>query len=218
MVAVTIGCGAVRDDPTVVQTVTLLERLATLAVTGLQPQRFVADAPAWPTVQRAAFDAGGMVQLGADRGSLAPLPALEKLWAEAIYEDVRERVLPDAPSRLDCLYAVQMGDDAFDILPELGLTTATFDASGWATSGPMIIPARTRGRWVAVDMRLFDLPAGLSPSEDVITTQRVQLEALAERYWHGERSNRPLVELLCDGLDVDGWAGYTAAPPPPGPG
>ena len=140
--------GVVRTDVVAVQTATRVELLITLASTGLRPQRFVSRARAWPGVQAAASDVAQMVDLVRRRSQLGASPALEKMWAEAIYESVRRRVLPQAPSRLDCLYAVQVGDDAFEILPELGLTPSTFGPSGFPTSGPMVIPAQTRGRWV----------------------------------------------------------------------
>jgi hypothetical protein len=205
--------GVVRTDVALVQTATRVELLATLASTGLRPQRFVRSAAAWPAVEASAFNGAEMAELAQRRSGLAPTPTLEKMWAEAIYEAVRRRVLPDAPSRLDCLYAVQVGYDAFDILPELGLARRTFGPSGFPTSGPMIVPARTRGRWVPVDMRLFKSAAPLAPDQAAITRARETTERLAESYWKGGTSQARITELLCDGLDVEGWAGYSAPPP-----
>jgi hypothetical protein len=205
--------GLVRTDVVVVQTATHIELLPSLAAAGLQPQCFVRNAAAWPIVQASAFGVAQMIELVQHRNELALVPTLEKMWAEAIYEAVRRRVLPDAPSRLDCLYAVQMGYDAFDILPELGLTRSTFGPSGFPVSGPTIIPARTSGCWVPVDMHLFQTAPPLAPDEAAIMAALDTTERLAEHYWTGGASTAPITELLCDGLDVDGWAGYSAPPP-----
>jgi hypothetical protein len=208
----TMTRGVVRKDVVGVQTATRVELLSTLASTGLQPQQFVRSAHAWPVVEAAASDVAQTIQLVRRRHEIAPLPTLEKMWAEATYEAVRRRELPDAPSRLECLYAVELGYDASDILPELGLTRSTFAPSGFPTTGPMIIPARTRGRWVPVDMRLFQVPPQLAPDPGAITAARDATLQLAERYWAGDASAAPVTELLCEGLDVDGWAGYAAPP------
>ena len=199
----------VFTDTVVVQTATRVELLPILALAGLQPQQFVRSAAAWPIVQTSAFDVPALTRLVRSRSGPGAPPTLEKMWAEAVYEAVRQRLLPDAPSRLDCLYAVQMGYDAFDILPELGLTRSTFAPSGFPTSGPVIIPARTRGQWVPVDMHLFRTVPTLEPNEAAITAALNTTERLAESYWTGGASSAPITELLCDGLDVDGWAGYS---------
>ena len=196
--------GTVLTDTIVVQTATHVELLPILASTGLQPQRFVRSAAAWPIVQASAFDVPAMTRLVRSHSGPGRAPTLEKMWVEAIYEAVRHRLLPDAPSRLDCLYAVQMGYDAFDILPELGLTTSTFAPSGFPTSGPMVIPARTNGRWVPVDMHLFRAVPALAPDEAAIAAALNTTERLAECYWTGGASSAPITELLCEGLDVDG--------------
>jgi hypothetical protein len=142
-----------------------------------------------------------MVALVQRRTELASHPTLEKMWAEAIYEAVRLRVLPDAPSRLACLYAVEMGYDAFDILPERGLANVTFGPDGLPTSGPAILAARTSGRWVPIDMRLLQIPDPLAAHERAISEELERTQSLAERYWAGEASTAPTRELLCEGLE-----------------
>jgi hypothetical protein len=79
----------------------------------------------------------------------------------------------------------------------------------------MVIPAHTRGRWVALDMHLFQTPSVLAPDETMISAALERLSRLAEHYWSGAASSAPITELLCDGLDVDGWAGYRASVSPP---
>ena len=197
----------VRTDVVRVQTATRVELLTALASNGLQPQHFVRNASTWPAVRTAASDVRKLTELVRRRRHPDPPPSLEKLWAEAVYEDVRCRVLPNAPSRLDCLYAVEVGYDVYAILSELGLSASTFAPSGLPTSGPMIIPAETQGRWVALDMHLFQTPPVLTPDAPTIRAALETLARAAEHYWAGAASSAPITELLCDGLHVDGWAG-----------
>lgn len=197
--------GVVLSEPTRVQTVTHVERLRSLATFGIQPQGFVRQAKAWPQVEAVVLDVPALADLVRRRSEFEPVPTLEKLWAEAVYEAVRARELPNAPSRLDCVYAAIMGYDAFSILPELNFPPPTFDANGFPTTGPMIVPAMTRGRWVAVDMHLFALPLPLRDDEVVIKVMLAELDRLA-----GDQSGNLVVELLCEGLDVEGWGAQQA--------
>lgn len=201
--------GVVSSDEVSVHTVTRVERLQRLAPEGLRPQRFVRHSSTWRVVEPIAFDPPALAKLSGQRAGLAPTPTLEKTWAEAVFEAVRARLLPDAPSRLDCVYAVGGGyNAAFDLMPQLSSMPSTFEPSGFPNSGPMVVPATTRGRWVAVDMHLFGVPEPL-PADDaaVIGATLIALEDRAERYWRGETSQQPLTELLCEGLAVDGWGG-----------
>ncbi len=63
---------------------------------------------------------------------------------------------------------------------------------------------------MALDMRLFQLPTKLTADVDQVRDSLERLRGLARSYWSGDRSSRPFVELLCEGLDVDGWAGHRA--------
>lgn len=82
---------------------------------------------------------------------------------------------------------------------------ALFGSDGFPTQGPMIVPATTKGRWVAVDMRLVGIPTRLPDTEDGVVAQLADTTKLAECYWRGEASRDPFNELLCDGLAVSNW-------------
>lgn len=196
--------GSVSTEVLRVQTAVRIEDVPRIARNGLQPQRFVRDAAVWPLVEAAVSNPAGIVDLVQRRHELPTVPSLEKLWAEAIYECVRQRLQPLAPSRLGCLYAVEMGYDAITILPELGLDAVTFDRTGLCIKGPAVLAGRTCGRWFAADMHLFSLPPTLVPRPAQIAQELTDIELLAERYWSGDASDDPLTELLCEALERPG--------------
>jgi hypothetical protein len=92
--------------------------------------------------------------LGARRAEFDDTPTLEKCVSEAVFEQVRERVLPGAPSRLNCLFAAPNLATAMEIWGEY-VPAPRFDAEGMGLGGA--VPVSTAdGRWVAVDLRLFE--------------------------------------------------------------
>jgi hypothetical protein len=137
----------------------------------------------------------GRLVAGAHAAGPAPGPSIEKLWAEAVYEQVRLEMQPDAPSRLECIFASEMGNQPFDILDELGGAPAVFAPSGVALAGPMIVPATTRGRWIALDMHLFKVAGPLIPDPAVLEATRIAYCDLAERYWSGQCTDQPLTDV-----------------------
>jgi len=202
---VAVRCRVVQGDKIRVQTAVARENLSRIGVEGLKPQRFARNAAAWPAVQAAGSDSRLALALVSRRSAFAPWPTLEKLLAEAIFEEVRLRALPAAPSRLDCVYAVEMGYDAFKILPELGFDLASirFDASGEPLDGPAILAGFTRGSWVAADMHLFSARE-LRAERNQVDHWIAETEQSAARYWAGEASANPVTELLCEGVDRPG--------------
>jgi len=64
---------------------------------------------------------------------------------------------------------------------------------------------RFRGRWVALDMHLFGIPSAITRDAGSNAAALAEVEALAERYWRGEQSDAPFVEVLAEKL----WL-YTA--------
>src|SRR4051794_19838420 len=115
--------GSISTDELKVDTVVPIERVQTVAATGLQPH-FVRNAGAWLEVEAAAVDVDRVADLARRRDEFAPVPSLEKLWAEAVHEGVRRRAFPCAPSRLACLFATEPGyHGALELAPELGLTS-----------------------------------------------------------------------------------------------
>ena len=97
-----------------------------------------------------------------------------------------------------------MGPEAFEVFAELGGPPSTFGPDGFPITGPMFVPAITRGPWIAVDMRLFALGA-LSVDSGEMATALAELHARARRYWSGDRTSNFLLELLCGGLVVPDW-------------
>jgi hypothetical protein len=64
---------------------------------------------------------------------------------------------------------------------------------------------RTGGApWIAVDMHLFFLPEWFSDSAiaNELALERIRKRAL--RYWRGERSRQPFVEVLATSLAATG--------------
>lgn len=192
--------GIVRTDVITVQTVVRQEDMPQIAAEGLRPQRFVRHASLWPTVEAAACDANAILALVADRSAHPEKPTIEKLWAEAIYERVRQRLCPKAPSRLDCLFAVEVGDSAISILPELAKVPLV-DASGKMISAPAVLLCHTRGSWIATDMHLFSLPPTLTTDRATISTALTSTSEIAEAYWSGRHSKSPVAEFLCERLE-----------------
>jgi hypothetical protein len=182
-----------------------IEHLPSLVATGPAPRNFIRRATGWIEVCAAATNPEDMSALADRTDDFPPWAPPQKLWAEAVYEETRRAVLPDAPSRLDCLFATELGDDAFAVMPELGRPLGTFDESGLPMSGQMVVPARTSGAWVALDMHLFQMPEYLVGNVAALSNALERLQELATRYWSGDVGDNPVVELLCERLHVEGW-------------
>lgn len=143
-----------------------------------------------PSAQRIA-------ELDRRRSEFSSAPTLEKCVAEAVYEERRRELLPEAPSRLYCLFAAEDGGAAIDFLSAYG-PPLRFDASGMSQSGAMPV-STADGMWVALDMHLFQIPQlgdRADENERALSTLREE----ASRYWSGVESSRPFVEVLCEKL------------------
>ena len=111
-----------------------------------------------------------------------------------IYEDVRRSVLPDAPSRLDCVFA---GVDAVAAIE----FASAYIGTGMLGPEAGALPVSTAdGAWVAVDMHLFEISERLPIDRLGVSAALRDLRARAERYWCGEQSSEPLVEVLAERL------------------
>jgi hypothetical protein len=163
----------------------------------IQPRGFVAGALLYNQVT-ASLDGNHLAKLDKRRADYAQQPSLEKCVAEAIYERVRQQVLPDAPSRLRCLWAALDGLAAIQFA-SAALGPPTFDLSGFGNIAA--VPVSTAdGRWVAVDMRLFAIPMNISSDVSANSEVMEQVELLAQRYWKGEESDAPFIEVLAEKL------------------
>jgi hypothetical protein len=156
-----------------------------------------------------------LVELVRRRNKFQPEPTLEKCVGEAVYERVRLRVLPDAPSRLRCLWAALDAGSALEFA-ERYLPPPVFDAStGIATNRGAIPVSTADGRWVAVDMHLFRILSAVTEDAGSNRMGLEELEAFAERYWRGEESNSPFVEVLADKLwEYTAFINDAGSPPP----
>ena len=176
------------------------------------PRQWVGDSQLFGLLG-AELDPARLAELDARRGEFDPEPTLEKCVAEAIYETVRQRLLPDAPSRLDCLFAALNVNGALEFAARYG-PPLVFDEKGMSTSG--VVPVATAdGCWVALDMHLFDIPQAIGPDEAANAQELHRLSAEAERYWRGEQSDTVFVEVLAEKLWQ--WTAFISDghPPPP---
>jgi hypothetical protein len=162
----------------------------------LSPRCWVSNSPLYRTVAQ-GLHAQGIAELSSRRSEFEAAPSLEKCVAEAVYEELRQEVLPLAPSRLNCLFAAEDAIAAIEFLRTYG-PPPRFDASGMSESGA--IPVSTAdGAWVALDMHLFCLAA----VSDRVEQNRQLLDALRDKaacYWSGELSPDPFAEILCEKL------------------
>lgn len=189
-----------RSNPLNVYWAARVEDLESLTTIGPKPQNFVTAQPHWLAVD-AAVRSSDMASLA----SLDPTsPAIGKLLAEAVYEQVRQRVQPEAPSRLSCLFATLSAMDAISFAGE-HTPSPIFDAPGFPLSGPTSVPASTgQGAWIALDMHAFQA-CSVSGDSAAVEQLVTGLRHAAERYWRGATTSQPFVEVLSEGLVVDGW-------------
>jgi hypothetical protein len=194
--------GVVRSDALPVYWAARVEDLGALAREGPRSQNFVTGQAQWDGV-KAALDADDLAALlSMGQGSSA---VIGKLLSEAVYERVRLRVLPGAPSRLSCLFAALSAPDAVAFASRSGTSTAFDPQTGFAVNGKMGVPARTSGAWVALDMN--GCQAYAIPPDGASLAQLIAgLERVAEAYWNGQTTAEPFIEILAERLAVDGWA------------
>lgn len=145
------------------------------------------------------LDAEQITALAGRRSQFAAEPSLEKCVGEAVYEQVRQRVLPSAPSRLRCLFA------ALDMLAAIEFAQLYLPASAFEPEGGIghhgAMPVSTAdGKWVALDMHLFEVPTALGADSESNAESIESVEAQAERYWRGEQSSELFVEILAERL------------------
>jgi hypothetical protein len=121
----------------------------------IQPRGYVVKSPLYHRVV-ASLDPNDLVELDRRRTEYVAQPSLEKCVAEAMSERVREQLLPEAPSRLTCLWATL---DAYGALQFAFAAVAAqvLDASGMSNIGATPV-STADGKWVALDMRLFSAP------------------------------------------------------------
>jgi len=177
----------------------------------VRPRRWVSSSTTYADVARLGLDPARLAAAGKQWSPSQP--SLAKCVGEAVYEAERVRVSPSAPSRLHCLFVASDAMTAVTIA-ERCLPPPQFDSSGF--SDPAVVPASTAdGPWIPLDMELFDIPTDPLPTvPSVLGSELQRLAVLAKRYWSGETSNAPQVEVLTEKLWL--WTRYlTPAPPPP---
>jgi hypothetical protein len=97
------------------------------------PRDWVASSPLFQAVDN-DLSPEGLASLNERRTEFTEAPSLEKCIAEAIYERVRRQVLPEAPSRLHCLFAALDAIAAIQFA-DLYLPPPIFNAQGIAEGG-----------------------------------------------------------------------------------
>jgi hypothetical protein len=144
------------------------------------------------------LDPAALARLYLRRDEYPRYPRLESCVAEAVFEAVRTRVAPDAPSRLECLFAALDAESAARFAIEW--LEPTFDFHGISDIGTLRV--RTRGApWIALDMNLV-AAAEIDELEEANAWSLDRIRKSAERYWRGERSRRPFVEVLAMSLQL----------------
>lgn len=156
--------------------------------------------------------ASGLAELSGRIGDFEAAPSFEKCVAEAIYEEARMRVLPEAPSRLRCLFAARDAVAAIEF-SLVYLPPPVFDANGMGGSGAFPV-STADGKWVMLDMNLFRLPKTIGADKSCNERALDEVRRSAESYWRGEESDKPYVEVLCEKLWL--WTYFlTPSGPPP---
>jgi hypothetical protein len=144
------------------------------------------------------LDPRHLAELDALRRDYPRYPSLEKCVGEAIYERVRRRVAPSAPSRLRCTFAALDAVSAMKFAVEW-YEEVLFDEHG--LSDFHAIRVRTAGSpWIAVDMNLFSIPVRIGQSQQRNAHALAAAAKRARRYWAGEHSRAPVVEILAESL------------------
>ena len=173
----------------------------------IHARQWVTSSMAWPLVEAAVNDddPASLVNLSHERGNLPPPASLEKLIAEAVYERVRQEVVPDAPSRLDCVFAALDAYAAMDFVWATSTPPIIDPETGWVLNWPLAKLVSTGGRpWIALDMTLFSMHQETAQDEGGIVEQIGQLEAQARNYWQGQRGQAPIIEILVEAVDLLG--------------
>lgn len=175
------------------------------------PREWVASSKLYKEVSD-SLTAGGLAELSGRIGDFEAAPSLEKCVAEAIYEETRMRALPEAPSRLRCLFAARDAIAAIEFSSAY-LPPPVFDANGMGSSGAFPV-STADGKWVRLDMNLFHLPKAIGADKSCNERALDEVRRSAGAYWRGEESDKPFVEVLCEKLWL--WTHFltsSGAPP-----
>lgn len=171
----------------------------------IRPREFVTSSFAWPSVAMALDDPAALVKLALERNNIPPPVRLEKLIAEAVFEQVRLEVVPDAPSRLNCVFAALDAYGAMDFAAETSGAPIIDQATGDVVNWPVAKLVSTGGRpWIALDMRLFSMHPRTATDEIGMVEQLGRLKDQARDYWKGRTGPTPLIEVLVEAVDLPG--------------
>lgn len=178
----------------------------------VMPREWVISSPLYEQVA-ANLDADRLAHFDQQRDAFDAAPTLEKCVSEAVYERVREQILPDAPSRLRCLWAALDAGAAMQFA-QVYLPPPVFDAEGFGNIVAMPV-STADGKWVALDMHLFEIPQSINSDAETNAAALSHIEDRARRYWSGEQSEDLFVEVLAEKLWQ--WTAYFTdgrVPPP----
>lgn len=172
----------------------------------IHSRRWVESSLVWPSAVAGIDDPQLLVRLSLERDNLPPPVSLEKLIAEAVFERVRQGVVPEAPSRLNCVFVALDVYGAADFAGEQSGEPIIDPATGDVVNWPILRPVSTGGRpWIAVDMRLFSMHPQTAVDQRGIVDQLERLDYQAHAYWRGKKSAPdPLIELLVEAVDLPG--------------
>jgi hypothetical protein len=163
----------------------------------LTPQLWVSRSRLFRELPR-DLDPAALARLAARRADYPRWPTLEKCVGEAVFEQARRILLPPAPSRLSCLFAALDAESAASFAIEW--MPPDFDHHGRGDVATLRV--RTGGaRWVALDMHLFYVPREIGESAEANEHALRRTWKRAARYWRGETSSEPFVEVLATSLE-----------------
>ena len=161
----------------------------------MRPRQLVQSDPRFAGVCTAIKSSERLAELAASWTDEPGQLTLGKLVAEAVFEEVRIRLQPSAPSRLNCVFAAPDGMSAMQF-------SNSYVPTQPELSGAMI--AHTEGqRWIAVDMQHFAAPDNAQVEHHAFDVL-AELRRRAEAYWRGERTTQPLIEILAEHLNREG--------------
>lgn len=171
----------------------------------IHPRQWVVSSLAWPSVVAGINDLAVLLKLASERELLPPPVSLEKLIAEAVFERVRQEVVPEAPSRLNCVFVALDAYGAADFAVEQSGAPIIDPATGDVVNWPMLKLVSTGGRpWIALDMRLFSMHPETANDERGLVDQLERLDCQAHDYWRGQMGPNPLIEVLIEAVDIPG--------------
>ena len=171
----------------------------------IHPRQWVVSSLVWPSVVAGIDDLALLLKLASEREFLPPPVSLEKLIAEAVFERVRQEVVPGAPSRLNCVFLALDAYGAADFAVEQSGEPIIDPATGDVVNWPMLKLVSTGGRpWIALDMRLFSMHPQTATDERELVDQLERLDCQARDYWRGRMGPNPLIEVLIEAVDIPG--------------